>query len=327
MSVAERADALEVLNDWDDLDTPEATPPAPQPRQQPDRPDPESETQDHRPAFGQADPATPVAEQQDQQPQETPEQVLQRVLAENAELQRKMAAREWSSEGRYRAEAKKNEQLQERLKALESERQGADDFLRQNAEQRIAQFLANGDQQNAQNVRYALEAELAKRELAREREDKALAQRHAQELAQAQAQHEQVQRGRQVQQAFAPALLSDAKDLAGQLGLDEDDTRDLLEFAAPPSLRKLALNTPPEVLGQLAIDQWDAISQRAAALQQRKVARNQASFDTTRERAGGGASRDLAKEFDEADDWEAALAVIDAGYVEPPSRHRGARRR
>ena len=325
MSIAERADALEVVSDWDDLDTPEESAEV-QPQRHEARPDPESETQDYQPEQGQVDPATPVAETQ-QAPAETPEQVIQRVLAENAELQRQIANREWSSQGRFLQAQKELDLVKQERDALKSARLTEDEARKQQYAEAINQQLAAGNEQGAERLRLSLRAELAEKALQREREDKATAERHAQELQQAQRQHEQTQRGRQVQAAFAPALLSDAKDLAGQLGLDEADTQDLLEFAAPPSLRKLALNAPPEVLGQLAMDQWEVIHSRALALQQRRVRQNQQSFDTTRERAGGGASRDLAKEFDEADDWDAALAVIDEGYVEPQSRHRGSRRR
>lgn len=321
MSVAERTDALELINDWDELDTPEESAEV-QPEEIEDRPDTAVTTQERQPEVRQADPATPVAETQ-QQPTETPQQQIARIMAENAELQRKMEAREWSSEGRYRAEAKKNEQLTERLKSLEAERTNADDLLRNVAQQRIDQYRASGDQASAQNVQLALENELLKRERTREREDRAVAERHAQELAAEQAERQRMEHGRKVQAAFAPALLTDTQALARQLDLDEADTADLLEFAAPPSLRKLALNAPPEVLGQLAIDQWEVIHGRALALQARKVRRNQDAFDTTRETTGSGATRDLDKEFADADDDE-ALEMLLNGY-EPPQQ--GKRRR
>jgi hypothetical protein len=77
----------------------------------------------------------------------------------------------------------------------------------------------------------------------------------------------------------------------------------------------------------MAMQQYEAIIERAQALQARRVQQNQQGYNTTRERAGGGTSRDLQKEFNEADDFDAALDAIDAGYVEPQSRYRGSRRR
>lgn len=322
MSIAERTDALEVINDWDELDTPESSAEV-EPQQIEDRPDPEVTTQDHRLDDRQEAPATPVAATQQQPPTETVEARLARIEAENADLLQKIANREWSSQGRFLAEQKKNEQLAERLKALETERSNADEFLTSVAEQRKQQYLQSGDRVGAQNVELALENELLKRQTAREREDRQIAQRHAEELAAATREHQQMEHGRKVQAAFAPALLQDTQALAQQLGFDEAETADLLEFAAPASLRKLALNAPPEVLGQLAIDQWEAIHGRATAMQARRVRQNQAAFDTTRETTASGATRDFDKEFEDANDDE-ALEMLLNGY-EPPQR--GKRRR
>lgn len=317
MSVAERQDALEVVSDWDQLDTQEDDSSEAQAQEQATQPDPEVTTQDRQ--QQQADPATPVAAAE----QETPAQYIARLQAENAELQRKMEAREWSSEGRYRAEVKKNEQLAERLKSVETERKSSDDLLTDMAERRIAQFMQAGDQTNAQNVRLGLEAELAKRELAREREDRAVAQRHAEELQQAQVQNERMQAGRQVQAAFIPTMQAEAMAAAQHFGLDESETQDLVAFATPRSLRALAPNAPPEVLGQMAMEQYQAIVERAQQYQARRVKSNQENYDTTRETAGGGASRDLDKEFADADFFD-GLDLISAGY-QPPQK--GKRRR
>jgi hypothetical protein len=326
MSVAERADALEVVNDWDDLDTPEQQPAEVRPQPQTYQPDPESETQERQPQQEQVDPATPVAEQQ-QAPTETPDQILQRVLAENADLQKKIANREWSDRGRVLSLEKQLAQRDERLQAIEASRLTDDQARQQQYDQAISQQLAAGNQEGAERLRLSLRAELAEKALQREREDKAIAQRHAQELQQAQTDHERTARGRQVQAAFIPTMQAEAMAAAQQYGLDESDTEDLIAFATPKSLRALAPNAPPEILGQMAMEQYQAIIERATALQQRRVQRNQQSFDTTRERAGGGSSRDLAKEFNEADDFDSALEAIDAGYVEPQSRYRGSRRR
>lgn len=321
MSIAERADALEIVSDWDDLDTPEQPPAEVQPQQYEDRPDPEAMTQDHR--QEPEAPATPVAETQT----ETPDQLLQRLTAQNAELQRQIANREWSDRGRVLSLEKQLAQRDERLKALESSRLTEDEARKQQYDQAIAQQLAAGNEQGAERLRLSLRAELAEKALQREREDKAIAQRHAQELQQTQVEHERIARGRQVQSAFIPTMQAEAQAAAQHFGLDESETQDLIAFAAPKSLRHLAQNAPPEVLGQLAMQQYEVIIERAQALQQRRVQQNQQGFDTTRERAGGGTSRDLAKEFEDADDWDTALAAIDAGYVEPQSRHRGSRRR
>lgn len=322
MSIAERQDALETVNDWDELDTPEESAEV-RPQEYEARPDPQDVTQERQPVEQVADPATPVAETQT----ETVEQQLARIAAENAELQRKIQDREWSDRGRFLAEQKKNQQLQEQIQALTNERKGEDDALRQQYDSAIAQQIAAGNEVGAERLRDRLEAQLAKRELARLQQDLSLKERQSQELVQAQAEHERTSRGRQVQAAFVPMLLQEAQAAAQHFGLDESDAQDLLAFAAPKSLRSLAPNAPPEVLGQLAKEQYGAIIERAQALQARRVRQNQQGFDTTRERTGNGASRDLAKEFDEADDWDAGLAAIDAGYVEPQSRHRGARRR
>src|SRR5687768_2683318 len=97
MSVATNPDALEVVSDWDELDTPEQS--AEVQHQEPERqPDPEERTQERQPDEQVADPATPVAEQQTQA--ESVEQRLERIAAENAELQRQIANREWSDRGR-----------------------------------------------------------------------------------------------------------------------------------------------------------------------------------------------------------------------------------
>ena len=327
MSVAERADALEVVNDWDELDTPEADAPAEvQPRQYDPQPDPESETQDHQPQREQVAPATPVAETQQQAPTETPEQMLQRLAAQNAELQRQIANREWSDRGRFLKAQKELEIANARLAELQQSRVSDDDARKQQYDQAIAQQLAAGNSEGAERLRLALRAELAEKALERSRQDAEYERRQREEVQQAQVEHERVARGRQVQQAFIPTMQAEAQAAAQQFGLDEADTADLMAFATPKALRELAPNAPPEVLGQMAMHQYEAIIERATALQQRKVQRNQQSFDTTRERAGGGTSRDLAKEFEEADDWDAGLAAIDAGYVAPQSRYRGARR-
>lgn len=327
MSIAERADALEIVNDWDDLDTPEADAPAEvQPQQHETQPDPEVTTQDQLPQQEQADPATPVAETTDQRLARL-EAIAAQAEAERARLQKIVDNHEYSAEGRLRIEREEKRQLAERLQSLEAARLTEDEARKQQYDAAIAQQLAQGNEQGAERLRLSLRAEMAERALQRERDDKATAQRHAQELQQSQVEHERTARGRQVQQAFIPTMVAEAQAAAQQYGLDEGETADLLAYAAPKSLQNLALNAPPEVLGQLAMQQYEVIVERAQALQQRKVQRNQQNFDTTRERGGSGSSRDLAKEFDEADDWDAALAAIDAGYVEPQSRHRGARRR
>lgn len=324
MSVAERADALEVVNDWDDLDTPEAEAPAEvQPRQYEPQPDPEVTTQDHQPQMEPVAPATPVAETQT----ETPDQMLARLTAQNAELQRQIANREWSDRGRFLKAQKELELANARLAEIQQSRVSDDDARKQQYDQAIAQQIAAGNSEGADRLRLALRAELAEKALERSRQDAEYERRQREEVQRAQVEHERTARGRQVQSAFIPTMQAEAQAAAQQFGLDEADTADLLAFAAPKALRELAPNAPPEVLGQMAIHQYEAIIERATALQQRRVARNQANFNTTRESAGGGTSRDLAKEFNEADDWDSALAAIDAGYVEPQSRYRGSRRR
>ena len=326
MSVAERADALEVMNDWDDLDTPEQQPAEVRPQPQTYQPDPESETQERQPQQEQVDPATPVAEQQ-QAPTETPDQRLARIEAQNAELQRQIANREWSDRGRLLKAQKELELANARLAEVQQSRVSDDDARKQQYDQAIAQQLAAGNQDGADRLRMALRAELAEKALERTRQDAEYEKRQREEIQRAQVDYERTARGRQVQAAFIPTMQAEAMAAAQQYGLDESDTEDLIAFATPKSLRALAPNAPPEILGQMAMEQYQAIIERATALQQRRVQRNQQNFDTTRERAGGGSSRDLAKEFNEADDFDSALEAIDAGYVEPQSRYRGSRRR
>jgi hypothetical protein len=319
MSIAERTDALEVIHDWDELDTPEESAEV-EPQEDATRPDPEVTTQDHRPQQEQEAPATPVAA--DQQQPNPFEQQLAEARAEQARLQKMITDREWSDRGRVEKLEKELKQRDERLGALETERANADQFLTSVAAQRKQQFLANGDQIGAQNVDLALENELLKRQTAREREDRQIAERHAQELTEGQRQAEQMQRGRQVQAAFIPTMEAEARAAAAQFGLDADETADLVAFTTPKSLRHLALNAPPEVLGQLAIQQYEVIIERATALQARKVRRNQEAFDTTRETNSGGATRDLDKEFADASDDE-AVEMLMGGYVPPqPGKRR-----
>lgn len=323
MSVAERADALEVVSDWDDLDTPEQSAEV-QPEPQTYQPDPEATTQDYRQEAEV--PATPVAEQQ-QAPTESADQRLARIEAQNAELQRQIANREWSDRGRLLKAQKELEVANARLAEIQQSRVSDDDARKQQYDSAIAQQLAAGNQDGADRLRMALRAELAEKALERSRQDAEYERRQREEVQRAQVDYERTARGRQVQAAFIPTMQAEAQAAAQQFGLDEADAADLVAFAAPKSLQHLALNAPPEVLGQLAMQQYEVIIERAQALQQRRVQQNQQGYNTTRERAGGGTSRDLAKEFNEADDFESALDAIDAGYVEPQSRHRGSRRR
>jgi hypothetical protein len=324
MSVAERQDALEVVNDWDELDTQEQSSEA-QPQETDDRPDPEVTTQDPRPETGTEAPATPVAEAIDQRLArlEAIEQRAAAAEAERARLQKIVDNHEYSAEGRLRIEKQEKDQLLERLASLDAERANADQWITQVAEQRKQQYLAAGDQAGATNVQLALENELLKRQATRDREDREIAQRHTQELQQAQAESARMRAGREVQAAFIPTMQAEAVAAAQQFGLDEAETEDLVAFAAPRSLRALAPNAPPEVLGQLAMEQYSAIVERAQQYQARRVQRNQQSFDTTRETAGNGATRDLDKEW-EAADFDEANELLRQGYV---PKEKGKRRR
>lgn len=321
MSVAERQDALEVVNEWDDLDTQEQSSEA-QPQETDDRPDPEATTQDRRPETGTEAPATPVAD--------SPEARLLRIeaeiaqeRAEKARLQKMIDDREWSDRGRLKQAQKELELTKTRLAEIESARASEDDILRERYDTAIAQQIAAGNDLGAKALRSELRAEMAERKAGRLEQAQQWEQHQRQELEQAQAEDKRMRAGREVQSAFIPTMQAEAVAAAKQFGLDEAETEDLVAFATPRSLRSLAPNAPPEVLGQLAMEQYAAIVERAQQYQARRVQRNQQSFDTTRETAGNGATRDLDKEWEEAD-FDEANELLRQGYV---PKEKGKRRR
>ena len=324
MSAVATTDA-EIVQDWDSLDdagdereagvSPSIIPTERQ------APEPES-----------ISPDTTVANANEPAPQrETPDERATRLAQleeRNAELERQMAAREWSSEGRYRAEQKKNQLLQEQLQAANQRDLGEDERLTAQYQRAIANAVADGDEPRVVALRADLRAELAERKATRLEQEQARVSKEAQELAAHTREWQVRQAGEQVRQAAIPSLRADVTALAQEMELSAADVQDLLAFTVTPDLTYLTQNAPPEVVAQVYYQKLTAAQQRATALRERQVAQNvnQAtqSGAFNREGGGGGAGpQDLDKAFEESD-FEDALALIDEGYV-PPTK--GKRRR
>lgn len=324
MSVAPATDAA-VVQDWDDLDDagPEQEPvsssnePAEQraPEPAPATPEPTAEPTD--------DPARP-------QTAETPDERAQRLAeleARNAELERQMANREWSSEGRYRAEVKKRELLEERLKSLEQQNADEDAKLTRQYTDAIARLKAEDNEVGARALQAELRAELAERKFQRAEEQRTRAEREAAELASHTKEYELRRAGEEVRQAAIPTLQAEVARLAQEYSLAADDARDLAAVVITDDLKYLTQNAPPEVVAQVTYQRFGLLEQRAQALRERQVQQNvqqsAANGDFIRETGGAGGARDLDKAFAEAD-FEDALELINEGYVPP---QRGKRRR
>lgn len=324
MSAVATTDA-EIVQDWDSLDdagdereagvSPSIIPTERQ------APEPES-----------ISPDTTVANANEPAPQrETPDERATRLAeleAQNAELQRQIANREWSSQGRYIQEQKKAQLLQQELDAIKARSldEDADTTYRYQAE--ISKANASGDELRAGALQDRLDAILAKREVQRLREETERATKHASELASTTREWQVRQAGEQVRQAAIPSLRADVTALAQEMELSAADVQDLLAFTVTPDLTYLTQNAPPEVVAQVYYQKLTAAQQRATALRERQVAQNVNTLTNNgafnREGGGGGAGpQDLDKAFEESD-FEDALALIDEGYV-PPTK--GKRRR
>jgi len=323
MSVATATDA-EVIQDWDALDDAgeereaEATPsPTPAEQRVPEQDAPSPDT------TAQRETVAPQGETQDERATR-----LAELEKRNAELEAKMAAREWSSEGRYRAELKRRELLEAELTQVRQRSQDEDGTLRSQYQAAIDRANAEDNPIGARALAAELDAQLAKRELARVRQDQERTSKEAQELA-ALAKNSQLQQaGEMVRQAAIPSLRGHVQSIVGGLELDADDTAILLGMAITPDMEYATRNYPPEVVGQMVEARWDYLIQQGEAMKQRQVARNQqagrANGDFTRETGGAGPGRgDLDKAFEEAD-FEDALAMVSEGYTPPV---KGKRRR
>ena len=162
MSAVATTDA-EIVQDWESLDDAgdeqeqlTSSPPPTEHR----APEPES-----------ISPDTTVAQETPAPPKETPDERATRLAeleAQNAELQRQMAAREWSSEGRYRAEQKKNQLLQEQLQAFQAQNQDEDAKLTRQYQAAIERASAEDNPIGARALQAELRAELLERQVARE---------------------------------------------------------------------------------------------------------------------------------------------------------------
>lgn len=323
MSVAPATDA-EVVQDWDDLDDagPEQdaeAPSSPEPAEQ------RAPRTDAAPPDTTAEPTdtpTPAAETPDERATR-----LAELESRNAELERQMANREWSSEGRYRAEVKKREQLEERLKTLEQQRTDEDGTLTRQYEAAIARAQAEENPVGARALQAELRAELAERKYQRELDQRTRAEREAAELAAHTKDFQVRQAGEEVRRAAIPTLRAEVARLQAAYELSADDARDLAAVVITDDLDYLTKNAPPEVVAQVTYQRFGLLEQRATALRERQVAQNvreaSANGDFTRETGGAGGARDLDKAFQDAD-FEDALALINEGYVPP---QRGKRRR
>ncbi len=322
MSAVATTDA-EIVQDWESLDG------AGDEQEQLTSSPPPTERQ--APEAEPTSPDTTVAQETPAPPKETPDERATRLAeleAQNAELQRQMAAREWSSEGRYRAEQKKNQLLQEQLQAFQAQNQDEDAKLTRQYQAAIERASAEDNPVGARALQAELRAELLERQVAREKQERERAERERTEIASTTREWQVRQAGEQVRQAAIPSLRSDIANLAREMELSADDTSDLLAFTVTPDLTYLVGNAPPEVVAQVYYQKLTAAQQRATALRERQVANNvnKATADGgfVREGGGGGAGpQDLDKAFAESD-FEDALALINEGYV-PPTK--GKRRR
>ena len=321
MSAVATTDA-EIVQDWESLDDA-----GDEQEQVASSPPP---TEHRAPEAEPTSPDTTVA-QTEPPARETPDERATRLAeleAQNAELQRQMAAREWSSEGRYRAEQKKNQLLQEQLQAFQAQNQDEDAKLTRQYQAAIERASAEDNPIGARALQAELRAELLERQVAREKQERERAERERTEIASTTREWQVRQAGEQVRQAAIPSLRTDIAQLAREMELSADDTSDLLAFTVTPDLTYLVGNAPPEVVAQVYYQKLTAAQQRATALRERQVAQNvnKATADGgfVREGGGGGAGpQDLDKAFAESD-FEDALALINEGYV-PPTK--GKRRR
>lgn len=322
MSAVATTDA-EIVQDWESLDD------AGDEQEQVASSPPPTERQ--APEAESISPDTTAATLTEPPARETPDERATRLAeleAQNAELQRQMAAREWSSEGRYRAEQKKNQLLQEQLQAFQAQNQDEDAKLTRQYQAAIERASAEDNPVGARALQAELRAELLERQVAREKQERERAERERTEIASTTREWQVRQAGEQVRQAAIPSLRSDIAQLAREMELSADDTSDLLAFTVTPDLTYLVGNAPPEVVAQVYYQKLTAAQQRATALRERQVAQNvnKATADGGFVREGGGSGagpQDLDKAFAESD-FEDALALINEGYV-PPTK--GKRRR
>ena len=323
MSVAPATDA-EVVQDWADLDDAGAEQDEPSSSQEPaEQRAPRTDAAPPDTTAAPTDtPTTPTAETPDERAAR-----LTELEARNAELERQMANREWSSEGRYRAEVKKRELLEARLTTIEQQRTDEDGTLTRQYEAAIARAQADENPVGARALQAELRAELAERKFTRAEEQRTRAEREAAELASHTKDFQVRQAGEQVRQAAIPTLQAEVQRLAAEMELSPDDARDLLSVVVTDDLKYLTQNAPPEVVAQVTYQRFGLLEQRAQALRARQVQQNvgeaRQNGDFIRETGGAGGARDLDKAFQDAD-FEDALALINEGYTPP---QKGKRRR
>jgi len=321
MSAVATTDA-EIVQDWESLDDA-----GDEQEQLTSSPPP---TEHRAPEPEPTSPETTVA-QTEPPARETPDERATRLAeleAENAKLQQQIANREWSSQGRFIQEQKKNQILQEQLQEFQKQNQDEDAKLTRQYQAAIERASAEDNPVGARALQAELRAELLERQVAREKQDRERAERERTEIASTTREWQVRQAGEQVRQAAIPSLRTDVAQLAREMELSADDTGDLLAFTVTPDLTYLTQNAPPEVVAQVYYQKLTAAQQRATALRERQVANNvnKATADGgfVREGGGGGAGpQDLDKAFAESD-FEDALALINEGYV-PPTK--GKRRR
>lgn len=321
MSAVAATDA-EVVQSWDDLDD------AGGEQEQPSSSN--TATDQRAPDEPVASPDTTVATSE-APAGETKDERAERLAAlesRNAELERQMAAREWSSEGRYRAEQKKNQLLQEQLQTISKQYEDEDAKLTRTYDAAIARAQAEDNEIGARALQAEKRAELLQRQFDRAEQQRTQAERQATEIASSTHEWQVRYMGEQVRQAAIPTLQAEAAQLASEYELSPEDTKDLLSVVVTDDLRYLTQNAPPDVVAQVTYQRFEMLEQRATMLRERQVQANlrnaQQNGDFTRESGGSGAGRgDLDKAFAEAD-FEDALAMVSEGYV-PPSK--GKRRR
>ena len=322
MSAVATTDA-EIVQDWESLDDA-----GDEQEQVTSSPPP---TEHRAPEAESISPDTTAATLTEPPARETPDERATRLAeleAENAKLQQQIANREWSSQGRFIQEQKKNQILQEQLQEFQKQSQDEDAKLTRQYQAAIERASAEDNPIGARALQAELRAELLERQVAREKQERERAERERTEIASTTREWQVRQAGEQVRQAAIPSLRTDIAQLAREMELSADDTSDLLAFTVTPDLTYLVGNAPPEVVAQVYYQKLTAAQQRATALRERQVANNvnKATADGgfVREGGGGGAGpQDLDKAFAESD-FEDALALINEGYV-PPTK--GKRRR